>query len=1097
MRMNNPLKRAKRSIVCLLAIVMALLGQTPAAAVNVAPDRATSARLADEAGHFRASASRRASAATQLTVAEAYGRAPLSFEANSGQSDDASADFIARGSGYNLSLNSTEATLAFLNQQRVGPPSANKVSMREPIRSRVEADNNQPAALRISLHGANKAAKARAVNELPGRNNHFIGSDPAKWRLNVPTYSRVEYENIYRGVDLVYYGDQHHLEYDFIVAPGASYKVIRIGFEGAGVSLEEDGDLLIETGGEKVYQHKPVVYQEANGIKDTIAARYVLSSGGDAGFEIGAYDAKRPLIIDPVLSYSTYLGGAPINSVAVDRNGNAYLTGTFQLEFAVADAFVMKLNREGTAVLYSTFLGGSDRGIHEAIDNRAFGIAVDSGGNAYVTGSTNARSFPTTPGAFQATLPNKIRGQRSAFVTKLNSTGDSLVYSTYLAGTDSNQFSSESFGQAIAVDGKGSAYVTGSTNSFGFPLVNPIQSINPGGFCFGGDVIFFCGNDAFVSKLNPSGSALIYSTYLGGEGNDDGMGIAVDGAGSAYVVGTTSASGFPTKNPLQPASGGSSDLFVAKLNAAGNELIYSTLLGGSGGDSATGVAIDSSGNAYITGRTSSTDFPTSSGALQAANESSAAFKSTDGGATWGAINHGLSFTDQSVRQIVVDPTNSSTLYANTFGGLFKSTDGGSSWRFLTPSPFASITSFAIDPTNSSVLYAALFFPPGGGGVDKSTDGGKTWARAGWTTTPAIPSSILLDPKVSTTLYAVAQLTFGNRDGAGLFKSTDGGINWFMSGKGLSLLPVSALALAPSKPKRLYAISGGTIFRSNNRANKWKTEAALSTVVAADLAVDPLNPNTVYLGTTGGVYKSTDAARTFASTSLRANIGLLAVDPKNSSIIYAAGGDFTAVDENFKSTDGGESWKALGRVSGNRLAALAIDPNNSSIVYAGQDFIGLSADAFVAKINATGTALIYSTYLGGTGDDIARAIVVDAQGNAYLTGRTSSADFPIKGALQPRKLGASGSYDAFLTKLDPSGDLIYSTYLGGSADDDGRAVALDAAGGLYIAGSTDSDDFPTLNPVQGTRNGSLGTGFVTKILDGGGNAVGFTRVSRSR
>lgn len=1091
--MNNPLKCAKRSIVCLLAIVMAVLGQTPPTAVNAAPDPlATSAQL-------RASASPPSSAATQIKVAEAYGRAPLSFEATPGRTDDASAKFIARGSGYSLSLTSTEATFAFL---RAGPPSATKekfASMPEPIYSRVDADNNQPAALRISLRGANKAARARGVNELPGRNNYFIGSDPKKWRVNVPTYSRVEYENIYRGVDLVYYGDQRELEYDFIVAPGASYKVIRIGFEGAGVALEDSGDLVIEIRGEKVYQRKPVVYQEVHGSREAIAARYVLNSCGDAGFEIGAYDAKRPLIIDPVLSYSTYLGGGPISSVAVDRTGSAYVAGTFQLDTfnRITDAFVMKLNREGTAVLYSTFLGGSDRAIPDAIENRAFGIAVDSSGYAYVTGSTNARSFPTTPGAFQATLPGTIRGQRSAFVTKLNSTGDALVYSTYLAGADSKEISSQSSGQAIAVDEGGSAYVTGSTDSSRFPLVNPIQSINLGGTCISGDVAFFCNNDAFVSKLNSSGSALIYSTYLGGYGDDGGAGIAVDGAGSAYVVGTTSASSFPTKNPLQPSSRGSSDLFIAKLNAAGNDLIYSTILGGSGGDSATGVAVDSSGNAYVTGRTSSTDFPTSPGAFQAANESSPAFKSTDGGATWSAINRGLSFTDQSVRQIMIDPTNTSTLYANTDGGLFKSTDGGSSWRFLRSGASSFITSIAIDPTNSSILYAALFFAPGGGGVDKSTDGGKTWAPVGWTTTPGIPFSILIDPKVPTTLYATAQLIFGIRDGAGLFRSTDGGVNWFMSGEGLSLLPVSALALAPSKPKRLYAISGGTIFRSNNRANKWKPAGAFSIVFAASLVVDPLNPNTVYLGTPGGVYKSTDAAGTFASTSLHANIGLLAVDPRNPSIIYAAGGDFTNVDGNFKSTDAGESWKAMGRISGNRLATLAIDPNNSSIVYAGEDRFGLSADAFVAKINAAGTALIYSTYLGGTRDDIARSISVDAQGSAYLTGRTSSADFPIRGALQPRKLGAGAGYDAFLTRLDPSGDLIYSTYLGGSANDDGRAIALDAAGGLYIVGSTDSDDFPTLNPIQGTRNGRLGAGFVTKIVDTGNNEVGFTQVRRSQ
>jgi hypothetical protein len=359
---------------------------------------------------------------------------------------------------------------------------------------------------------------------------------------------------------------------------------------------------------------------------------------------------------------------------------------------------------------------------------------------------------------------------------------------------------------------------------------------------------------------------------------------------------------------------------------------------------------------------------------------------------------------------------------------------------------------------------------------------------------------LIDPKDPATLYAAAHLLFGNRDGAGIFKSTDGGIDWFQTGEGISLLPVSALALAPSKPKRLYAISGGSIFSSNNRGRKWRLRASFSIAFAANLTVDPLNPNTVYLGTPVGVYKSTNGAETFASTPLRANIGLLAIDPKSPSTIYAAGRDAANVHANFKSTDGGESWKLLGRISASFVATFEIDPNNTSIVYGGSFAaypFSLSADAFVVKINPAGTAVVYSTYLGGTGDDVARAITVDAQGNAYLAGQTSSEDFPIKDALQPRKLGAVETYDAFITKLDSSGDVIYATYFGGSGNDDCRAMALDAAGGWYIAGSTDSDDFPTLNPIQGTRSGSFGNGFVTKFVNAGSNEGGFSQARRFR
>src|SRR6185369_2951733 len=554
--MSHRLTRlVKKSIVWLLAIVITSLSPHTAGFDRIQNPTGTSECRAEVLVRSRASLSPPAAsdAATQLKIAEAYGRAPMSFEANVGQTDDARAKFLSRGDGFNVFLSSSEATFAFFDPPRLGRANKEKRgSIRRPVYRHSQADNNRAAPLRISaplrirLRGANKTAKGKAMNELSGRSNYFIGSDPRKWLVNVPTYARVEYESVYRGVDLVYYGNRRQLEYDFRVAPGASYKVIRIGFEGGDrVTLDDDGDLVIEIGGKKIYQRKPVVYQEANGIKELIAARYVLGSRGDVGFDIGAYDAKRSLIIDPVLSYSTYLGSAPMNSVAVDRNGSAYVTGTFQLDTfgRVSDAFVMKLNPEGTGVLYSTFIGGSDRMIKPGIQNRAFDIAVDFSGNAYVTGSTTSKDFPTTPGAFETTFPGTVNGRTAAFVTKLNPTGDALAYSTYLGGADNF---SQSVGQAIAVDEAGSAYVTGSTDSFKFPLVNPIQSVNRGGECIGGDVIFFCQSEAFVTKLNAAGSALIYSTYLGGAGDDNGSDIAVDRAGNAYVVGTTSTSSFAT-----------------------------------------------------------------------------------------------------------------------------------------------------------------------------------------------------------------------------------------------------------------------------------------------------------------------------------------------------------------------------------------------------------------------------------------------------------------------------------------------------------------------------------------------------------------------
>src|SRR6185295_7388327 len=516
-------------------------------------------------------------------LTERFSQLPISFEENRGQAAS-SIKYQSRVPGYRFRFASSEAFVEMETDAREADTIASH--------GIAAGSGEKRASLRLAFPGSNPSVCPKGEGQLAGTSNYFIGTDPRQWLANVPIYARVKYVTLYTGVDVAFYGNQQRLEYDFTVAPGARYEIIRIGFEGADrIRLDDGGDLEIEALNRKFLQARPMAYQEVNGTRETIAARYVVEGNSQIGFEIGAYDSNRALIIDPVFSYSTYLGNAAINSVAVDRAGNAYVTGTYSLDnFGPSfDAFVMKLNPEGTALVYSTFLGGSDRMIPKGIQNRAFDIAVDSNGNAYVTGSTTSKDFPTTPGAFQTTLPGRSPGRRSAFVTKLSSTGDALVYSTYLGGTDNF---SQSSGQGIVVDQASNAYVTGSTDSFRFPLVNPVQSINRGGTCFGGDVGFLCNSEAFVTKLNALGTALIYSTYLGGEGDDSGSDIAIDGAGSAYVVGTTSASGFPTKNPLQPLNAGSTDLFIAKLSADGNQLVYSTLLGGSGNDTANGVAVD-------------------------------------------------------------------------------------------------------------------------------------------------------------------------------------------------------------------------------------------------------------------------------------------------------------------------------------------------------------------------------------------------------------------------------------------------------------------------------------------------------------------------
>jgi len=357
-----------------------------------------------------------------------------------------------------------------------------------------------------------------------------------------------------------------------------------------------------------VVQRAPIIYQEIDGARRTISGRYVLEGKTQVGFQVAAYDRTKPLVIDPVLVYSTYLGGTggeSAHGIAVDGTGNAYVTGsTRSSDFPVVnplqpalrgsvDVFVSKLNSTGS-VVYSTYLGGSDTGTASA-DDVGLGIAVDTAGNAYVTGATNSADFPTTANALQPTWGAGCCQSDDAFVVKLNPTGSALVYATYLGGTFSD------FGNSIAVDSVGNAHVTGFTNSLDFPTANPIQATLGGGF---GDA------DAFVAKLNAAGTALIYSTYLGGSGAENATGIAVDAAGNAYVAGNTSSADFPTVNPVQGGFGGNADAFVAKLDPIGTALVYSTYLGGSGFDGATGIAVDSAGSAYVTGGTGSPDFPT-------------------------------------------------------------------------------------------------------------------------------------------------------------------------------------------------------------------------------------------------------------------------------------------------------------------------------------------------------------------------------------------------------------------------------------------------------------------------------------------------------
>jgi hypothetical protein len=463
----------------------------------------------------------------------------------------------------------------------------------------MERDSVETMMIKASFVGCNPKPELAGENLLEYKCNYFIGSDQSKWRTDVPNYSSVTYKEVYQGIDLKYYGDGRQMEYDFIVPPGADYSQIKIQYEGAkSLTVNTSGDLVIETAWGTVTEKAPVVYQLDGAKRTAITGTYRVVDNHSFGFSLGAeYNRSLPVVIDPVLSYSTYLGGSGDDAgrgITVDQAGSAFVTGdTYSSNFPTVipldgsltgscDAFVTKLSPAGNNLVYSTYLGGNNA-------DWGYDIAVDGLGNAYVAGTTYSSDFPTAT-AFDGTFNG---GTYDAFVTKLSPAGNSLVYSTYLGGSSGENV------RRIAVDKGGKLYVTGETASSDFPAITPFDGSYNGGW------------DAFVTKFSAAGNTVDYSTYLGGSGYDGGTGIAVDSIGSAYVTGETISSNFPTATAFDSTFGGTYyDAFVTKLSPAGSNLIYSTYLGGGRLDVGNDIAVDEAGNAYVTGNTESSNFPT-------------------------------------------------------------------------------------------------------------------------------------------------------------------------------------------------------------------------------------------------------------------------------------------------------------------------------------------------------------------------------------------------------------------------------------------------------------------------------------------------------
>ncbi len=597
------LRLTRASASTLLVLLCVLFDGLPAGA-SVLPSGSRSQAHPHNAAHAGDPAS---APPTLATVSAALRAAPLAFEPNVGQTD-ARVRFLVRGPGYRAFLTDSALVLDLAS-----PPAR---SLHHPSFADLRALAATPrhgTVLRLSLLGATTNPSISADGLQPNRANYFIGRDPAGWHTGVPRYARVTYHGVYPGIDLLFDGGQGRLEYSYLLAPGADASAIQLGVDGAeSVQLDAQGALVLQTAQGPLVQPAPVAYQQDGGQRQDVAARYVLLGGERVGLALGAYNTQQPLVIDPVLSYSTYLGGSGDEdgeSIAVDSAGNAYVTGpTSSTNFPTTtgaysttaatpyNAFVAKLNAAGSALVYSTYLGGSGN------DDAGQGIAVDSAGDAYVAGWTNSTDFPTK-NAYQSGYGG---GNHDAFVAKLNPSGSGLVYSTYLGG------SGDDLGAGIALDSAGDAYVTGVTQSSDYPHYHAAQGSNKGN------------GDAFVTVLNAAGSALVYSTYLGGTAADSGTGIAVDGSGDAYVTGDTASSDFiTTTGAYSTSNAGGDDAFVTKLDPTASgaaSVLYSTYLGGSGADSGYGIAVDGSGDAYVTGATASTDFPTKN-AVQGHNKS--------------------------------------------------------------------------------------------------------------------------------------------------------------------------------------------------------------------------------------------------------------------------------------------------------------------------------------------------------------------------------------------------------------------------------------------------------------------------------------------
>jgi hypothetical protein len=592
---------------------------------------------------------------------------PLCFE----DSGDGTADFFtARGADYLFSIAPTSVQLILQSRENQTTGS--------------QSPANEPRIIRFEFVGANSQAPLCALDKLSGSVNYLIGNDPAQWRAHCSLYQKVRAAQLYPGIDVLYHGNGQKLEYDFEIAPGADPQKIAVRFNGVdSLRIDPDGDLVIVCSAQEIRQPRPAIYQSVAGHRQLIPGAWRLRDSQTVDFALGSYDKARALVIDPMLSYSSFFGGNLLDvayGVKVGLDGSIYIAGettsrkftfgdstNFNAQFSggrfTGDAFVAKLAPGGTNLVYFTYIGG--RGNESARD-----LAIDDSGHAFITGFTDSTNFPIVFTNVVYGLTNHINGRKDpnahvyrsdAFIAELDTEGASLVYSAYLGGSLAD------VATGIALDPEGNAYVTGYTYSTNFPFTNAFQTNLAGT------------NDIFVAKIAPLGSALLYSTYVGGTNADEADGIAADASGVVYVTGFTSSTNFPcTSNALQSQISGSTnaaqsyrgrhvpaDAFLLRIDttlAGAPSLTYSTLLGGTNNDYGFRIALDTDTNVYITGNSSSTNFPNFGHATNIAV---------------GAVRGAVLNSDAFLTKFHFDAPDTATMvYSILFGGLLNETGWG-------------------------------------------------------------------------------------------------------------------------------------------------------------------------------------------------------------------------------------------------------------------------------------------------------------------------------------------------------------------------------------------------------------------------------------